>query len=321
MQARGYSTLIFTTLVSSYYYFKLLRHPVRRDIIFFVTFSVFGIYTHLYSTFVTFVQMVFLVQLIALHHFKANPKIVVDRKIVRTLFKSFVVIGLISLMLYLPVLPTMLRDGGARGSSDFNPLFPWSVAQELSGAAALPVVAVMLVIAAFGWFSQWRAQQLQAQYYALLILLPLLIMWLLRPFDLYPRFFAYWQPYYILFFIAGLRALWHLPWRESLRPLTYASRLVVGPLIRGSFIQLVGKLTKVYCRRRVPRGKQDAHARRCDSVTYCAIGGARSVWQYYINRPIVNPESLAELRKLSQTHGEVRCAYSEHRGKAPSEPR
>ena len=51
----------------------------------------------------------------------------------------------------------------------------------------------------------------------------------------------------------------------------------------------------------------DAH----DGVRYCAIGGARSVWRYYIHQPIAIPASVNELQKLGKIAGEVRCLYYE----------
>ena len=48
-----------------------------------------------------------------------------------------------------------------------------------------------------------------------------------------------------------------------------------------------------------------------DGVSYCAIGGARSVWRYYIHQPIATPASVNEVQKLGQSAGELRCVYYE----------
>ena len=45
------------------------------------------------------------------------------------------------------------------------------------------------------------------------------------------------------------------------------------------------------------------------NVQFCAIGGARSVWRYYIHQSIANPLSLRDLQKLTETGKELRCVY------------
>jgi hypothetical protein len=55
------------------------------------------------------------------------------------------------------------------------------------------------------------------------------------------------------------------------------------------------------------------------SAAFCAVGGARSVWRYYIRRPIFTPHSITELEDLITRHGELRILYFQASWQDPSQ--
>src|SRR5205823_5926086 len=46
-----------------------------------------------------------------------------------------------------------------------------------------------------------------------------------------------------------------------------------------------------------------------DSVTFCAIGGSRTVWEYYFPGKLWKPLSVSEFLDGSRRYREVRCLY------------
>ena len=308
IEARGYSPMIFFTLLSSYLYVRLLRHPTKRDAFLFVAASVCGAYVHLYSVFVTLVQILLFLYISNTVSAK-QPDQQITKPSIRILLVSFLTIAILSLIIYIPLLGPILRDLAGRGRSDFNPFFPWTVIQTLTGSESKGMAVLLIVVSALGWFSLLKSNRLEGRYFIWLLIGPLLIMWIARPFDLYPRFFAYWLPYYLLFFILGLRSLWQFAPRGNVW-------LVSSRMLSGLILIVVLHNWSANWRNYIPnegyREASIAIARDADdSVAFCAIGGARSVWQYYINRPILTPLSVADLQKLSSNHAELRCVYYE----------
>jgi len=238
-----------------------------------------------------------------------QPDQQITKPSIRILLVSFLTIAILSLIIYIPLLGPILRDLAGRGRSDFNPFFPWTVIQTLTGSESKGMAVLLIVVSALGWFSLLKSNRLEGRYFIWLLIGPLLIMWIARPFDLYPRFFAYWLPYYLLFFILGLRSLWQFAPRGNVW-------LVSSRMLSGLILIVVLHNWSANWRNYIPnegyREASIAIARDADdSVAFCAIGGARSVWQYYINRPILTPLSVADLQKLSSNHAELRCVYYE----------
>ena len=300
VEARGYSGMIFFSLLSSYLYLRLLRYPNARESCLYIAASVLGIYVHLYSVFTVCVQvLLFIVCWISNRIAHLGP-VQVSPESFRLFRRSFIAIAGLSLIAYMPVAPSMMADLIGRGRGNFNVTFPWSLAQHLSGSENAIVATLISVIVAFGWYYLSNVRPLETLYFSALIVLPLLLMWWARPFDLYPRFFAYWLPYYILFFVAGLNAL------SAFRPRAATAIILVAVLFhwtanRWNYIPQEGY-------------REASRAILADAdktVQFCAIGGARSVWRYYIHQPIAMPASVSELKKLSATGKEIRCAYYE----------
>jgi len=307
--ARGYSALIFFTLLSSQLFFRLLAHPTRRDAALFVAVSVLGIYVHLYAVFVTAIQIFFLLLLTVNERLHKAADVNVTGVALRTLRRHLVIIAGLAILLYLPVFWIMARDLVQRGRSAFDATFPWAVLQNLTGSDWLPIVLAVALAAMAGWLALRRSRPKAAIYFALLLIGPLLTVWVVRPFDLYTRFFAYWLPYYLLLTTAGLRALW--TWRAGTQLAAYPARVVACVLVAAVLLNWTMSWRTLVADEGYRQVSQTIAANAGPADAFCAIGGARTVWQHYINKPIVHPESLVELQDLAQTHSAVRCMYYE----------
>jgi hypothetical protein len=319
VQARGYSAMIFFTLLSSYLFLRICRRPVRREAVMFIGVSVFGIYVHLYSGFVTLVQILLLIYLAMTPNIRREYRPFIDRAAFRMLRNSFAAIAVISFTLYAPVFWYVLRDLIGRGRGDFNLTFPWAVIKELSGSEALHIIALIAIVSLLGWLALLRSHPLETRYFSLLLSGPLLIMWLTRPFDLYARFFAYWLPYYIMFFIAGLQFLWYLILRGNLRFFGYIFPILATVIITTVLYNWAANRQNYIIDEGYREASRALMIGAKDPVAFCAIGGARSVWQYYIRKPIATPTSVTELQSLSNDPSEIRCVYYEASWQSPEQ--
>lgn len=305
VQARGYSGLIFFTLLSSYFYFRLWRSPDPRIALYFVVTSVLSVYVHLYGSCVVAVQA-----LLAVRSYWTAPKARGVPRSAGLLAASFFAIGTVSIALYVPMLRELIRDAQTRGHSDFDPAFPWSVLQLLSGTDQPLVILLMLTVGVIGVVSLLRSHGEHVKYFVALLGLPLLLMWLLvRPFDLYARLFAYFLPVYLILVVAGLQAMWKMiPMAHQQRRTWDLRRVVVALVIAAIATDWIAGVP-----RRIPnegyREVSQAVLTAEPSAAFCAIGGARSVWQYYIKRPLLTPQSLEDFLAIASRHAEVRCVY------------
>jgi 4-amino-4-deoxy-L-arabinose transferase-like glycosyltransferase len=311
VEARGYSGMIFFSLLSSYLYLRLLRYSNTREACLYIAASVVGIYVHLYSVFTVCIQVLLLIECRVSKRTAQLGCVQVTPASSRLFWRSFIAIAGLSLIVYIPVAHSMIADLIGRGHGNFNLTFPWSLVRQLSGSEHAIITIFVSVIAAFGWYYLSSFRPLEARYFSALIVLPLLLMWLARPFDLYPRFFAYWLPYYILFFIAGLGALWNFARPDRSRWLGFLSRGAVATILLAVLFQWTENQSNYIPQEGYREASRAILADTDDTVRFCAIGGARSVWRYYIHQPITMPASVDELQKLSAMGKEIRCAYYE----------
>ena len=306
--ARGYSAMVLLTTVASYLYLGLLRSPRRGAAAMFVAVSVLGIYTHLYSGAVAAVQVLFLAYLGWRRRGAESTPPFGDRRHVRLLVGSFAAVLALTLLLYLPAARAILRDLAGRGRSPFDFRFPWTVAQYLSGTPQAILVAMWIAVSVVGWLSLRESDAWAADYFAALLVVPLTAMWLwIRPFDLYPRFFIYWLPYALILLLSGLRALWSAA--ATSRPFGAAARIGAVGVFAAVLWSWFGTARRLIPDEGYREASQRALAGAGPSDAICAIGGARSVWRYYIHRPILHPRSIAEFETIAATHPEVRCTY------------
>ena len=305
VQARGYSGMIFFSVLSSYLFFRLLERESGNAALLFVFANVAGIYMHLYSVFVVVTQVVTAMYLVQRR--RATSRLVIGAESKRLLLVCFAAIVVGSLMVYSPAFPSFARALVGRGRSAFSVDFPWLVLKYLSGTNN-PIVTVAVALAAVAGCVDLHRRSPETMNYVLMLLIgPLLLMWFMRPFDLYPRFFVYWLPFYMLLVVGGIRLAWEAGTRSTLRRSTVRATATVGILA----IALNWTLTwqtwvpdEGY--REISRAAQFGADPK---AAFCAIGGSRTIWKYYINKPIVTPLSMADLQQIASAHPEVRCLY------------
>ncbi len=207
--ARGYTGLLFFTLVATSLFIHGLKNNRWSIWLAYSPTLALGLYTHLGMGFVAIGHAVVLVWLLAVPGRKFSHSSV---HTVRPI-GSFFLAALLSLMLYAPMMPQLyLRTVGQAGPSIAwewnNPL--WMLQEGLRGLGAgtglgLFIVAVAGLLAATGLISYWRSHP----YAVALMLLPCAVTFvvlLVLGHNLWPRFFFFAQGFGLLFLVRGVMA-------------------------------------------------------------------------------------------------------------------
>ncbi len=307
--ARGYSGLIFLTLLSSYFYLRLLEHPTRRDAWLYTVVGVAGIYVHLYAALVLLTQL-----LVRLRPVPARRSARFAFLRLRLAVPRLLLVGMLGTaggagLLYAPMLRQMVRDTLSRGHGVLDLAFPVATLRELSGIDWLVLQLAILLVLLLGVQTLFTTRRFATVYFVALFLVPVLLMVAARPFDLYPRFFAFWLPYGIIFFVVGVSVPWQKAWCSGRAWSRYAIAPMLSVLLAAIGLGWRSTLPRYVVDEGYREASQVALAGAGASVPICALGGARSVWQYYIGREIAMPTSLDEMVDLTTAHTAVRCVY------------
>jgi hypothetical protein len=220
----------------------------------------------------------------------------------------------VSAALYAPAGRSLSEALASRGQGAFQPHLPADVLHLLAGsAAALPAMAALLLVL-LGSYSLARQHRFQVIYLYCVLVLPFALMWVLRPFDLYPRFFTYWLPCFLVFATSGIGWIWHLTYRMA-APV----RVMLGSLfVAGAMIMTWGWLDTLnhwsirelsfYADPGYRTVSQIMQSNGRDGVGLCAVGADVETWNWYLDQAVFVPRSVDALLEFARAHVEVRCA-------------
>ena len=183
-QARGYSGLVAMTLISLYCLLQILGGNISFRMRACHTAALaLGVYFHLYGMWAVISQYC-LVGWISMRGSKARG--------LREVWDDCALGGVLSFLLYLPVMIEMCLMWSGRGRTPVRWSFPNELVRELGGGLPLLLGAAVLVFCVVGGLRIRRGELI---YLLLWLSIPALLVWLLlRPKDLYPRFFVFWIP-------------------------------------------------------------------------------------------------------------------------------
>jgi hypothetical protein len=281
----------------------LLRRPRLSLAVGLALATALSAYFHLYAAIiVVVVQGPFLVAMLAWR--RADPTI---RRGALLGLVALAAGGLLSLVMYLPVLSPMQRSIEAGGRGPFWPLLAWSVAQEQSAAAPDWVVWMVLIGTVVGLPRIWQTAPVVVAYSLALVIVPVVVVIFAQPADQYARYFAYDPPYLLTALVAGgatvasVLARW-LPARCRL--------FAWGPAAVGTAI-LLWSWAGVFGDFQVDEGFRDGvralEANTSDGTTLCAIGAGAELFQWYASKPLPLPKTVNELQQVGRRASEVRC--------------
>jgi len=222
--ARGYTGLLFWTLVSSWLLLRTLRKPNRRDWILYAVASALGVYTHLTMGFVIAGQFMVCVLVIVARYRRKEPVLLVDPA------AGFALAGILILFLHIPVFGQMQSVIGGSEVSVVtewkNPM--WTLSQFLQGLRVSSSTGlagfIFLLVALFGLVSYWRSRP---EFVGLLVLPPIFgaVVTVGIGHHLWPRFFFFTFGFAVLVVIRGV-----------FTAANWISRKINSPKLHGDFL-------------------------------------------------------------------------------------
>ena len=304
--ARGYTGMILFSLLSTDFFFKLLARPTKIRGCIYIFVNVINLYFHLYGIFVIAIQMLVVGVLSLKRTGNDSSEFSINPKDFRTLWLSFPAIAFFAGVLYSPVMLQFYHSIVARGTGTFDPTFGIKVLAKLSGSVGVPLQVVIALLIVLGWGALFRRRRREAIYFALLLLLPVCLIWIIHPFDAYPRFFFYFLPFHILLLVYGIATLWRsgLQHHRTLRWLTSGAAIILALIVSQNWVlNSWQRLPTSGFRDAVVQAESGIDA----STVLCGIGGGAELFRYYATRPVFIPESLDQFEELMRGTSPVIC--------------
>lgn len=311
--ARGYTALILGVILTSALLFQLLRRPTARTAAAFAALTTATGYCHLYAAPVAVVQGLALVGWFAAHRHDAS-----SRRSAIYGVAALAAAGLLTLLLYSPILRPLLFSVNHAGRGQLMPDFAWYTAIELLSVSSAWLLCAVLALAAIGIVAIARTGRTMAPwhagYAAAIVLAPLIGAILARPLDLYPRFFIYALPVMLVVAGVGATALVRqlarfLP--SSLQLAAWAPILGLVFLVGASWYTMYPAAMTDEGFREAVRALQADHAAADpdEKQAYCAFGAGAELFQWYSAEPLIIPKTVDELRRAYRGRGAPACVY------------
>ena len=208
--ARGYTGMLFWTLLASIFFLRCASRGNGRDWVWYGLTSALGIYTHLMMACVVVGHAVVYLWLLASRRRVGGPR---PRSFLVPLY-GFVLCGVLSLLLYAPVIPRVLAKtvGVARDPVQYEWASPlWALAEMVRGlrastAGGFLAIAIGGVILLAGLLSYWRENPLTVG----LMIFPGLVTAaavLASSHNFWPRFFFFEIGFVLLLVVRGAMVL------------------------------------------------------------------------------------------------------------------
>ncbi len=305
VSARGYTGAALFTVVATALFLRLLERPHTKDSILFAASGAAAIWFHMYSAFAIGVLGLYVVILAA-----RNPPAVTAGTF-RTLIMAFAALAALATFLHAAVLPKLLINLGERGRGQFNPQFPIELLRDLGGRTPVLAIGATLLFAV-GLFTlgiERRPHLRHVRWLVLfLLVIPFLVAWSLHPRDLYTRFFFFYLGFYALAVAAGCAWLWQLAGRAQAIIAIRVTLVIAFVITTSALARTAVRDVPEEAFRTVARAlMQNAQP----GTVLCSIGAGADLLAYYVEGPLLLPQTLDELRAETDGKVEVRCAYRE----------
>ncbi len=284
--ARGYAGLVLGSTSAVLLYLDLLRGAGRGRAWALAIVSALGVWCHLY---VGLVVATLAAHLVLESTLRARRTTVTAAAFRRT-WLALTGATVLSMLLLAPVLPQVLYYLSIRRDGSFQWLFPFEALFEVVGGPGPFAGAVVLwVLVEIGQGLASVRSGPARRLVGLLVFAPLLLMWLVvRPYDLYPRFFLFILPLLWLLASHGLAQMgaetsWWPAFAKGFARLTVI--LLIPALIALSWFNVPEEGYRDAARA--------ASAMLEEDTQLFAIGGGGELFRYYTERDPRVPETEA----------------------------
>ena len=297
--ARGYTGMLFWTLMASIFFLRCANRGNTRDWAWYGVSSALGIYTHLMMACVVAGHAVIYLWLLASRRRSDGPW---PRSFLVPLY-GFVLCGVISLLLYAPVISRVLAHtvGVARDPAHYEWASPlWALAEMLRGlrsgtAGGLLAIAIGGVILLAGLLSYWQENRFTVG----LMIFPGLVTAaavLATSHNFWPRFFFFEIGFVLLLVVRGAMVLGSLGSQMLGRPAKFglqAGTAVVLLMLLASVVPL--RAEYMYPKQDYLGAMKflDEHQQPDDLIV--TVGPVTTAYQRYYLRPWALVETRSQL--------------------------
>ncbi len=320
MSARGYSGLALLALLSSYCFLKALRTNAKSTWTYYVLWNILGVYMHICMAAVIGCQLAFTVYL-SLGRASRLPSGVISTAV----NNAYICLALAlsgTLLVYSPTVYRFLASP-AQASYVLNEM------QRLAGSPELPAFPFLLdyfktilpgigsiygsilsgVLIVCGFLFLYRQDRTVFLYLLGVTCLPLLVAYALKPAYITERYFIFMLPLLLLVIgcgIAYLPVMLCLPQRYVFTGML----MLLAGFSALQFPQIVETVTEDRQNYREAAGylNERLKANRNDCVV--GLGYGSSSFQYYLDAPLIIPETFEAFAQLLHTRDTVWCVTS-----------
>ena len=287
--ARGYSFLALGTLVTSWLFFRLLENGRASLCPYYVLSISLMVWGHLYGV------IVVLCQALALLWYLWQWQ--TPRNNLRFIWLSIGLSGVVTILLYLPVLPLLLLELGREKSGVFDSAFMFNVLTQFLWTPSAAVLALVLIF--FLWTIYDQRKEKTTFLHLLYLCAPLLMAWALKMRAVgFARFALFALPSFLWFISLGVSRLAARLCKERRYIFPLILVLLVAPywVSKGWF--------ELDC-----SGFRQALAAVPKDVALCALGGDAYLFAYYGHGRMTVPKNEADFYKILKREKVLYCIF------------
>ena len=305
-EARGYSGLALFSILSSFYFLKGLKTNGLRSWIHYIVFTVLGFYSHVFMIAVSISQFSSSFLFVAVEKW-SSLKGGVTKKAFGHFLISLSVAGIITLLIYSPILETFFNNMGKVRFVNVNRIpFVMSLLNSFfPGVLCIPGGIIYGVLFFLGMYGTFRKDPPLFIYLFMMLVLPLSLYLFINPMFVFERYFVFALPFALLVVSQGVVGL-----SNNFKGI-YKSGAVLLSLLFLVYLQLpaVSKMLnqdRQNYREAVYYVENEIRNRKEDIVF--SIGYAGEHFRYYSpDISITTPEILGEFFKIMQGKKHIWC--------------
>lgn len=316
--ARGYTGILFFTLLATWLWFEALHKNEWRWWIGYAAAVVLGMWVHMTMAFVVAAHGLIYLALLAFPSLGGSKSDTFERRAGLRPIAAWLLSVTVTLQLYALALPEFLRVGlheESKESEWTNPL--WVIRESLSGLSiGFAGIAVLIcggAFVAFGWISLFRKNRRLA----VLLVLPAILAgstMLVLGHNLWPRFFFFSMGFGILIVIHGAM---HLPGavlgfanalKQYPRLAAYAGAALATLMILASVVTLPRNYALP--KQNFSGAKAYIEKHKLPGDTIVAVGLADVIYGRYLAPDWTVPKTGAELETVTQSNSNVWLVYT-----------
>ena len=295
-QVRSYTMLFFFSAMSCYYFLRCLRDDKRAVWFGFAAASIAGLWSHPYMSMVLISQFICVAAgCLFIRDNRETTAPAVSWSVVSRFFLVFTIIGAITFVIYAPSLPFFLfeslRDYPRRVVSL---KFVGLIIRELGSGAEGPDLGMgHLIFFITGLFFMRRREKMMALLGTTVMVAPIVLNAIMRPNWLYPRFFMYALPLYLVFAAYGICAITEKLTSSRQIAARTAFAILLFAVSAASLFRIATEPRQDYRRAAVYiRGHTDK-----DTVVISPGFAGSEIGYYLKGYRVVNAKTLAEVEK------------------------